>query len=185
MVLALSATVLTGGRRFAHFERLRSDEVVRATLRLRWMPSSITLTRYFGNFLRSQVEHLSEVLSRALATLLRPVAGGEMLDLELTISHRFGRQDGSLKDHNPRRHGRPSHHPLLAMLARQKLILHAWMRSGNSARLAVPRRSWPKPWRAYSQVIRCAPCTPQAASSCRASSTSWNAYSCRNSWRCE
>jgi hypothetical protein len=32
MALAFFATVLTGGRRFAHVERLRSDEVIRTIL---------------------------------------------------------------------------------------------------------------------------------------------------------
>jgi hypothetical protein len=38
MVLAFFATVLSGGRRFAHAERLRSDEVVKAILGLERMP---------------------------------------------------------------------------------------------------------------------------------------------------
>src|SRR5436305_7894333 len=38
---------------------------------------------------------------------------------------------GSLKGHNPRKHGRPSHHPLLAVLAEAHLLLHGWLRSGN------------------------------------------------------
>src|SRR5207302_5718027 len=33
--------------------------------------------------------------------------------------------------HNPRKHGRPSHHPLLAVLAEAHFLLHGWLRSGN------------------------------------------------------
>ena len=62
MVLAFFATVLTGGARFAHVERLRTDEVVQAILGVKRMPSAMTLTRYFGGLVRSQIEHLSEVL---------------------------------------------------------------------------------------------------------------------------
>ena len=43
VVLALFAAVLTGGRRFAHVERLRSDEVVQAILGVKRMPSAMTL----------------------------------------------------------------------------------------------------------------------------------------------
>jgi len=39
----------------------------------------------------------------------------------------------ALKGYNPRKHGRPSHHPLLAMLAEAKLVVHAWLRSGNTS----------------------------------------------------
>jgi hypothetical protein len=133
IALALFATVLTGGRRFAHLERLRSDEVVQAIVGVARMPSAMTLTRYFGGLVRSQIEHLSEVLSQFGSRRLRAPALGAVLDLDSTVFERYGRQQGSLKGYNPRKHGRPSHHPLLAMLAEAKLVLHAWLRSGNTA----------------------------------------------------
>lgn len=139
MVLSLFAMVLSGGRRFAHVERLRADEVVRTLLGVARMPSAMTLTRYFGGFVRSQVEHLSEVVWALVKGKLRPSALGSVLDLDSTVFERYGTQEGSLKGHNPRKHGRPSHHPLLAMLAEAKMVVHAWLRSGNagSARGAV------------------------------------------------
>jgi hypothetical protein len=133
MVLAFFAAVLTGSRRFAHVERLRSDEVVRAILGLTRMPSAMTLTRYFGGIVRSQVEHLSEVLGQFVFGQLKRPALGATLDLDSTVFERYGRQEGSLKGYNPRKHGRPSHHPLLAILAEAKLVLHVWLRSGNTA----------------------------------------------------
>jgi hypothetical protein len=36
-----------------------------------------------------------------------------------------------LRGPNPRKHGRPSHHPLLAVLAEAHFLLHGWLRSGN------------------------------------------------------
>src|SRR6266851_5274189 len=97
------------------------------------MPSAMTLTRYFGGLVRSQIEHLSEVLGQFALRRLRAPALGAVLDLDSTVFERYGRQQGSLKGYNPRKHGRPSHHPLLAMLAEAKLVLHAWLRSGNTA----------------------------------------------------
>src|SRR6266446_1228333 len=133
IALALFATVLTGGRRFAHLERLRSDAVVQAILGVARMPSAMTLTRYFGGLVRSQIEHLSAVLGQCGLQRLRAPALGAVLDLDSTVFERYGRQEGSLKGYNPRKHGRPSHHPLLAILAEAKLVLHAWLRSGNTA----------------------------------------------------
>ena len=60
---------------------------------------------------------------------LRPE--GYTLDLDSTVFERYGQQEGSLKGHNPRRHGRPSHHPLLAVLSEAHFLLHGWLRSGN------------------------------------------------------
>jgi len=133
LVLAFLVAVLTGGRRFAHVERLRTDEVVQAMLGLVRMPSAMTLTRYFGGLVRSQVEHLSAVLGEFVFRRLPRAALGATLDLDSTVFERYGRQEGSLQGYNPRKHGRPSHHPLLAMLAEAKLVLHAWLRSGNTS----------------------------------------------------
>jgi hypothetical protein len=133
LVLAFFAAVLSGGRRFAHVERLRTAEVVQAILGLVRMPSAMTLTRYFGGLVRSQVEHLSVVLGEFVLARLPRSPLGATLDLDSTVFERYGRQEGSLKGYNPRKHGRPSHHPLLAMLAEAKLVLHAWLRSGNTA----------------------------------------------------
>src|SRR6202011_6045411 len=119
--------------RFAHVERLRTDGVVQGILGVQRMPSAMTLTRYFGGLVRSQIEHLSEVLGQFMLRRLRAPALGAVLDLDSTVFERYGRQEGSLKGYNPRKHGRPSHHPLLAILAEAKLVLHAWLRSGNTA----------------------------------------------------
>jgi len=44
--------------------------------------------------------------------------------MDSTVFERYGQQEGSLKGHNPRRHGRPSHHPLLAVLGEAHFLLH-------------------------------------------------------------
>jgi hypothetical protein len=156
IVLAFLVAVLTGARRFAHVERLRVDEVVKAILGIERMPSAMTVTRYFGGFVRSQVEHLSEVLWGVLLERLSPPPLGMVLDLDSTVFERYGKQEGSLKGHNPRKHGRPSHHPLLAMLAEVKMVLHVWLRSGNTgtargvvAFLAETLGRMPEGWRLY------------------------------------
>jgi hypothetical protein len=56
---------------------------------------------------------------------------GYTLDLDSTVLERYGRQEGLLKGHNQRKHGRPSHHPLLAVLNEAHFLLHGWLRSGN------------------------------------------------------
>ncbi len=132
IVLGLFVTVLTGGRRFAHAERVRNDEVIRAIVGAKRMPSAMTLTRYFGGWVQAQVEQLVEGMWRWMLARLPAVSLGAVLDLDSTVFERYGTQEGSLKGHNPRKHGRPSHHPLLALLAESKLVLHAWLRSGNT-----------------------------------------------------
>jgi hypothetical protein len=133
IAMGFMLAVLTGAWRFAHVERLRADAVVRGILGIKRVPSAMTVTRYFGGMVRSQVEHLSAVLWTFTARQLRAPALGAVLDLDSTVFERYGHQEGSLKGYNPRRHGRPSHHPLLAILAEAKVVVHAWLRSGNTA----------------------------------------------------
>jgi hypothetical protein len=85
------------------------------------------------------VHRLFDPLAEWLMERLPLRQDGYTLDLDSTVFERYGQQEGSLKGHNPRKHGRPSHHPLLAVLAEAHFLLHGWLRSGNcaSARGAV------------------------------------------------
>lgn len=132
MAMGLLVTILMGGRRFAHVERFRSDAVLAELFEVKRTSSAMTVTRYFGGFRKGQVQHLVEAVGRGLWGRLIPADPAAVVDLDSTIFERYGRQEGSLKGHNPRKHGRPSHHPILAMLAGSKRILHAWLRSGNT-----------------------------------------------------
>jgi len=132
MVMALLVTILMGGRRFSHVERFRSDPVLPKMFDLSRTASAMTITRYFGAFTKQHVQHLVDSVGSGLWGRLIPADPTAVLDLDSTIFERYGQQEGSLKGHNPRKHGRPSHHPILAMLAGSKRILHAWLRSGNT-----------------------------------------------------
>ena len=57
----------------------------------------------------------------------------------LKVFERYGHQQGALRGPNPRKHGRPSHHPLVAALAEAHFLLRHWLRSGrcDTARGAV------------------------------------------------
>jgi hypothetical protein len=57
---------------------------------------------------------------------------GKTLDLDSTIMERYGSQEGSLLGFNPKKHRRPTHHPLIATLGRRPWVVHAWLRAGNT-----------------------------------------------------
>ena len=85
----------------------------------------------------------SSALARGSASVFSPACGawqlarlpecsaGYSLDLDSTVFERYGQQQGALRGPNPRKHGRPSHHPLVAVLAEAHFLLHGWLRSGN------------------------------------------------------
>lgn len=130
IVLAFMAGVLTGSRRLAHVERLRWDEGVRKILGLERFVSDTTLSRFFRRFSQGSVTTVFESLMRWQIGQIK--LGGEILDLDSSVVKRYGKQEGTQLGYNPKKHRRPSHHPLLAVLGKRPWVVHAWLRSGNT-----------------------------------------------------
>jgi hypothetical protein len=128
---AFLVSVLVGARRFAHASLLRGDRALHALLGLDRFPTDDTIRNLFRRFGMGQVQRLFEPLTEWQMQRVPPRAEGYTLDLDSTVFERYGEQEGSLKGHNPRKHGRPSHHPLLAVLSEAHLLLHGGLRSGN------------------------------------------------------
>jgi hypothetical protein len=121
-----------GAQRFEHFTRYRRDRLLGELLGIERFGSPDTLRRLFLRFDYRQVTEVSERLMRYSLSRLRPILMGHTLDLDSTILCRYGEQEGSLKGYNPKKPGRPSHHPLVAFLAEGRRLLWATLRSGNS-----------------------------------------------------
>jgi len=128
---AFLMSVLTGARRFAHAGLLRGDRALHALLGLDRFPIDDTIRNLFRKFGMGHVQRLFEPLAEWQMERLPFRPEGYTLDLDSTVFERYGKQEGSLKGHNPRKHGRPSHHPLLAVLGEAHFLLHGWLRSGN------------------------------------------------------
>ena len=128
---AFLVSVLVGARRFAHASLLRGDRALHALLGLERFPTDDTIRNLFRRFGMGEVQRLFAPLAEWQMQRLPHRAEGYTLDLDSTVFERYGKQEGSLKGHNPRKHGRPSHHPLLAVLSEAHFLLHGWLRSGN------------------------------------------------------
>lgn len=139
---AFLMAVLTGAKRFAHAGLLRGDRALHALLGLKRFPIDDTIRNLFRKFGMGHVQRLYEPLAEWQMERLPPRSEGYTLDLDSTVFERYGKQEGSLKGHNPRKHGRPSHHPLLAVLGEAHFLLHGWLRSGGPR--GHPRN---RPWR--------------------------------------
>jgi Transposase DDE domain group 1 len=129
--LAFLMAVLVGAKRFAHAGLLRGDRGLHALLGLKRFPIDDTIRNLFRKFGMGHVQRLFEPLAEWQMERLPQRPEGYTLDLDSTVFERYGQQEGSLKGHNPRKHGRPSHHPLLAVLNEAHFLLHGWLRSGN------------------------------------------------------
>lgn len=131
MAVQLIVSVLTGGSRFEHVERVRADEVIRQIVGAQRFASASPITSYFGNFTAQQSERLQELLCRVSLEYACASAGtSDVVDLDSTVMTRYGTQEGSSRGYNPSRRGARSHRPLLAMFSKSKLIPHVWLRDG-------------------------------------------------------
>jgi hypothetical protein len=129
---ALLIGVISGARRFAHTELARADRALHALLGIPRWPGADTVRGLCHRFTQATIQQFWRPLWGWLLGMIACPAGGFSLDLDSTVFQRAGRQQGAAKGYNPRRPGRKSHHPLLAVLAEVPFVLHGWLRSGNT-----------------------------------------------------
>jgi hypothetical protein len=80
-----------------------------------------------------EVQRFFEPMTEWMMERLPRHTEGHSLDLDSTVFERHGQhQEGALKGYHPRRPGRVSRHPRLAVLAESHFVMHGWLRSGNS-----------------------------------------------------
>ena len=138
IVKGLMATVLTGGNRFAHVERMRGDEVIRTALGAERVGGADTIRRYFESLTRSENEQIYDGARELTGQLLIRRRTEDILDLDSTGLARYGHQEGVSQSYQKGRSGRVSQDPLLGMLAKSKHIAHMWLRQGGSSTLRGP-----------------------------------------------
>lgn len=131
--IAFLISVAAGARRFAQTSWLRGDQALHGLLGIARFPSDDTIRNLFLRFGMGEVQRFFEPMTESMMERLPARAEGYSLDLDSTVFERHGQQqEGALKGYNPRRPGRLSHHPLLAVLAESHFLMHGWLRSGNS-----------------------------------------------------
>lgn len=128
---AFLLSVVAGARRFAHSSLLRADVALHALLGISRFPIDDTIRNLFKRFSQGHGHRFFSGLWSWQLERLPECSRGYSLDLDSTVFERYGHQQGALRGPNPRKHGRPSHHPLVAVLAEAHFLLHGWLRSGN------------------------------------------------------
>ncbi len=129
---AFVISVVAGARRFAHSSLLRADRALHALLGIKRFPTDGTIRNLFKRFQQGMVVRFYEPLWAWQLARVPKREGGYSLDLDSTVFERYGEQEGVKKGYNPKKRGRGSHHPLLAVLGEAYFILHGWLRSGNT-----------------------------------------------------
>jgi hypothetical protein len=130
MQLLLDMSV-TGGQRVFDLEILAADPLF-VHLAGGSVPSIDILYDDLRRFDAPALEGLEEVVAEQGAAPLRGARLREVfVDLDTTVTPLFGTQEGALPGPNPRYHGRPSYHPILARIAQTGTIIGARLRPGD------------------------------------------------------
>lgn len=125
-------SIILGAKRLSHSGTLRYDKVIgRIFSWQKGMASQSTFSRFFKKFNQDRNDVLFPAINRFWFSQIK--MDKLTIDFDSTVISRYGHQEGVEQGYNPRKHGRGSHHPLLAFVAETKMVANAWMRSGNSA----------------------------------------------------
>lgn len=133
-ILALFMTSLTGGTRFSHVTWWSHGmEAVKACFDVGWLPQATSvLTRFFGKFGQAENEKLRSGAVELTGRLIEAEKITEdNLILDSTVCERYGAQEGARRGYNPKKPGRPSHHPLKAGLG-SGYVVNLWNRRGDT-----------------------------------------------------
>lgn len=124
-------SIWCGACRFAHAETVRMDGTLVRLFGWTKAAGHKAIMRLFGRFDMLANERVQAEAYRwffgKIGALKRVT-----LDVDSTVITRNGCQEGAVRGYNPNRHGRASHHPLLAFVAETRMVANFWLRPGNA-----------------------------------------------------
>ncbi len=135
-ILGYFLTVLIGGDRFSHIDYLGNREITAKMFEVKQLPAnSSPITKMFQKLTRWKMVELVEdkLWDFLFCILFNEPKIEDWLDFDSTILERYGSQEGSAIGYNPKKQGRPSHHPLIAFLNKSQYVVNLVNRPGNTS----------------------------------------------------
>lgn len=128
---AFALNCLIGGKRFAHCRRLQDDQAIARIFGLRrgHLCGEDAFRRLCAKLTTGQVRHW---MRGGEDLLYHALPQDCIADWDSTVNTRYGRQEDVAVGYNPHKPGRPSHHPLVCIIAGTRLALHMTWRKGNT-----------------------------------------------------
>lgn len=130
LITCFLVSIWCGANRFEHLEISRFDEVLRKIFGFKRMAGHKAYQRYFSKFTIALNQKIFTKVSQWFFSQVR--LDNYTLDVDSTVLTRYGSQQGAKKGYNPKKHGRNSHHPLLAFVDECKMVANFWLRSGDA-----------------------------------------------------
>jgi|SRR5579862_9496 len=98
------------------------------------VPSIDTVYRDLTRFDSCALQDLEALMARKGAATVKSLGLDHVhIDVDTTVEEVFGTQEGALPGPNPRFHGRPSYHPILAYVAEAGVCVGARLRAGDTS----------------------------------------------------
>ena len=129
VVASLMLASLCDGSRFSHVDRLRHDPAIPQLFGLEKVVSADTIVRFLAVLPPAQARAW---IAQAARPIWSALPARFILDWDSTVLTRYGGQEAAEVGYNPEKRGRPSHHPLLAVVAGTRLCPYYRLRPGNS-----------------------------------------------------
>ena len=124
-------SIWCGACRFVHAETVRMDSTLTRLFGWPRAAGHKAIMRLFGRFDMLANERVQAEAYRWFFGKINALQR-ITLDVDSTVVTRNGEQEGAARGYNPNRHGRPSHHPLLAFVAEARMVANFWLRPGNA-----------------------------------------------------
>lgn len=131
LILGLFAGVWCGASCFGHLDVVRYDTALCKLLDWKRGADHRAYQRYLNKFSQATNQRVFGNLFSWFFSQL--VFDNYTLDFDSTVMVREGAQEGACKGYNPKRPGRPSHHPLLAFVSDVRMVANYWLRPGNTS----------------------------------------------------
>ena len=131
LIEGFMTSAVLGAKRMAHSGMLRTDEVIREIFGWRkGMASQSTFSRFFSKF---DFQFNDELFTTLQSYWFSQIKVPRLtIDIDSTVLVRYGKQEGATIGYNPKKHGRASHHPIMAFCAELNMVVDSWMREGRS-----------------------------------------------------
>jgi hypothetical protein len=123
-------SIWCGASRFMHAETVRMDSTLTRLFGWPHAAGHKAIMRLFARFNMLSNERVQAEAYRwffGKISALKRVT----LDMDSTVITRNGEQAGAARGYNPGKHGRASHHPLLAFVSEARMVANFWLRPGN------------------------------------------------------
>jgi hypothetical protein len=124
-------SIWCGANKFLHTEVTRHDAALGKIVDWKTTPGQDTYKRFFGKFTQATNQKVSDSLYSWIFNNFK--FDNFTLDIDSSVMTKYGSQEGAKKGYNPKKKGRPSHHPLIAFIADVKLVANMWLRSGDTS----------------------------------------------------